>query len=584
MHSAMPTTRARNVSVAAWPWCTPDRAAVWFPALVAVICYLPALRNGFALDDRIIIADDGPLHALGTLAGALGRAYWYDAGHLYRPLTTLAFGLEWAVGRGSPLVFHAVNLMWHAVVASLVARLALRWWPPVAAGAAGLWFAVHPVHAEAVANIVGRSELVCGAALIGLALLAAPPPRPRGGTGATEGSSPRVVTRLTLWLAFGLAASAMASKETGVVAPAIAWAAAVTPLHGDARSNAQRRADAWRLTRAAAAGVVCLLAARWLVLGTLAGDDPHYAFTLATGWRGTALALATVPRAVALVLVPQWPRLDYSPPDSDILHPNAALVCVGALLVVAGAAAVAAHVRRPARWSFAACLAACTYAPVSNLMVRTGVVLADRTLYAPSVAVALAVGAAIGAACTGATAPRRRLVMAGAGALAAIGGAIGAAIAVRASAVWRDTPTAFAAIRDRSPTSYVGHFMCAEAKDATGDPRGARAEYAAAIALTPHHAPLLYMAAANALRLHDTAAARMLLARAVALRPDPPRPRTALIALDLEHGDTVAARQLLRDGLARDSTQRQWRSELQGLSIPSPSPSPTGVAVRPASR
>jgi hypothetical protein len=287
-----------------------------------------------------------------------------------------------------------------------------------------------------------------------------------------------------------------------------------------------------------------------------------------------------VPRAVSLMLLPQWPRLDYSPPDSEILHPNAALACVGAVLVLAGAAAVATHMRRPAPWSFVACLAACTYAPVSNLVVRTGVVVADRTLYAPSVAVALAVGATIGAACAGATAARRRLVVAGAGALAAMG----AAIAVRAVGAWRDTPTAFAAIRDRSPTSYVGHFMCAEARDAAGDPRGARDEYAAAIALTPHHAPLLYMAAANALRLRDTAAARALLARAVTLEPDPPRPRTALIALYLDHGDTVAARQLLRDGLARDSTQRQWRSELQGLSIPSPSPSSTGVPVRPASR
>ena len=35
--------------------------AVLVPALIAILCYLPALRNGFALDDVIIVANDGAL-------------------------------------------------------------------------------------------------------------------------------------------------------------------------------------------------------------------------------------------------------------------------------------------------------------------------------------------------------------------------------------------------------------------------------------------------------------------------------------------------------------------------------------------
>jgi hypothetical protein len=506
----------------------------WVPAVVAVLCYLPALRDGFALDDVVIIANDAAIHHLSTLVAALGRPYWYDVGHLYRPLTTLSFGLEWTAGHGTPLLFHAVNIAWHAGISALVAKLALRWWPAPAALAAGLWYAIHPVHAEAVANIVGRSELVCGGALLGLALLATTAPPAIGPAGTVRTGR----ERLTLWLAFGLAACAMASKETGVVAPAVVWAAAITPLANDGRTAAARRVLALRLASAGAAGVGCLLAARWLILGTLAGDAPHYAFELARGWHGRLLALATVPHGLSLMLVPQPPRLDYSPPDALILHPDPALVALGAAIVVAAIAVLWRHARKPAPWSFVAAYGALTYAPVSNLLVRSGVVLADRTLYSPSVAIAIAAGAGILAAWTA----RKWVAVGAAGAIAA-----------------------FAAIRDRSPSSYLGHFTIAELRDRAGDPLGAEREYAIAVDLVPHNAAVLYLAAADAVRLRDTTLALGLLTRAMALRPDGARTRTALVELELRRGDTTSARSHLRDGLALDSTQRAWREALKRI-------------------
>src|SRR5262249_17339195 len=42
----------------------------------------------------------------------------------------------------------------------------LGWLSPFGALTAGLLFAVHPVHVEAVSNVVGRAEMVAGAALL----------------------------------------------------------------------------------------------------------------------------------------------------------------------------------------------------------------------------------------------------------------------------------------------------------------------------------------------------------------------------------------------------------------------------------
>jgi protein O-mannosyl-transferase len=508
------------------------------------VCYLPVLGNGFALDDTAIIRDNIRLHALRTLPEALALPYWYVEGHLYRPLTTLSFGLEWALGRGHPLLFHATNLAWHAIVTALVVCLALRWWPPLAALFAGIWFAVHPVHAEVVANIVGRSELVCAAALLGVALLAS----------AMPGLDAPAERRREWWTAFVLAAAAMASKEIGAVAPIIAWAAAITPTTA---SGPRDRRRAWRLAGATALGVGVLIAARLIVLGSFAGDEPHYAFTLVHGLRALMLALATIPTAVGLLLVPQPPRLDYSPPESVIFHPPAVAAGLGLALVLAAMLVVLWHARRPNRWSLACCMAVAAYAPVSNLLVRTGIVVADRTLYSASIGVALVVGGAVAAAC----AARRWLHVA----LAAVVTAAGTMFTVASLGAWHDSRSAFIAIRDRSPTSFIGHYMVAKVYDVDGDPAAAHLEYARALALTPHNSPLLYMAGANDFRLHDTTAAIDLITQSVALGPTHARARTALATLKLERGDTATAVRLLREGLALDSTQRTWRAMLEGL-------------------
>src|SRR2546426_8447154 len=98
---------------------------------------------------------------------------WNLTGTLYRPLTVASFALDWLLD--GPVWFHAVNMLWHAAASVAVAVLARRWAGWQAGLAAGVLFPLHPVHLEAVADRVGRNELM--AACFTLLALYAPPGR-----------------------------------------------------------------------------------------------------------------------------------------------------------------------------------------------------------------------------------------------------------------------------------------------------------------------------------------------------------------------------------------------------------------------
>ena len=129
-------------------------------ALCAVVVYLGALWNRFAFDDLPIVLWNSLFGRPGAWWRAFGASYWPPelGGGMYRPLTISTYALDWLVGRIA--WFHAANLLWHAGASVALAAIARRWSGDRAALAAGLIFAVHPVHVEAVANVAGRAELM----------------------------------------------------------------------------------------------------------------------------------------------------------------------------------------------------------------------------------------------------------------------------------------------------------------------------------------------------------------------------------------------------------------------------------------
>src|SRR5437899_547759 len=118
------------------------------------------------MDDVAIIVTNPLVAEPAGVWRAFGAPYWPPdlGGRLYRPLIIAAFALDRMLD--GAVWFHAANLLWHGAAAVAVAVLARRWADTTGGLVAGVLFAVHPVHVEAVANVVGRAELLAGVSVV----------------------------------------------------------------------------------------------------------------------------------------------------------------------------------------------------------------------------------------------------------------------------------------------------------------------------------------------------------------------------------------------------------------------------------
>lgn len=198
--AALPAPASR-ADAEARRWFRADVLTTAALSLFAAIVFANALSNGFVLDDRGILLGNPLVQQLGQSWRAFAMPYWPEAlgAGQYRPLGILGFAIDWRLSGGDPAWFHAVNVAWHALATFLVWRLARELMMPAGAIACAALFAVHPVHVEAVANVVGRLE--CMAAVFALGALLA--------------------HRKSSWLALPLFALALLSKENAIVAIAL---------------------------------------------------------------------------------------------------------------------------------------------------------------------------------------------------------------------------------------------------------------------------------------------------------------------------------------------------------------------------
>lgn len=386
----------------------------------AVVVYLGALWNRFALDDLYIVVLNPLVHSPSGIWRVFVEPYWPGnlTGSLYRPLTVATYAIDWLVD-GSAW-FHAVNILWHAGVSVAVAALARRWAGATAALAAGFLFAVHPVHVEAVANVVGRNDLMAGA----FTLLAVYSALERHSVG---------------WSTAAMALGILSKESAAVVPGLVVWAW----LLGLSAPSPRKRAAfiaSWLLVGAAYAAL------RWAVLREYAGfvtKAPVFLGESALTVRLTAVsALGDVAR---LLVFPLILRMDYSPEERTAVRSVFDGRFVGGMLCLAAWAALIVLMWRRGRKieAFGLGWIGIAYLPVANLLFPIGILIAERTLYLPSVGLAVAAGAWLQSA-----PPRVARLLIG---LILVAG--GARTALRVPA-WRDNATATLSLLDDSPRSY----------------------------------------------------------------------------------------------------------------------------------
>src|SRR5262249_17722180 len=125
----------------------------------------------------------------------------------------------------------------------------------------------------------------------------------------------------------------------------------------------------------------------------IGGDVPHPALVVGSWAVRQRLALATAVQTLGALLVPHPAPIDVAPTLAQASAPSLGFAAIGLGVVAAACLIVVKHCIRPSVATLAVAIAAFTIAPTANLLFASGVVLAGRTLYSPSIGVALLGGA-----------------------------------------------------------------------------------------------------------------------------------------------------------------------------------------------
>jgi len=492
--------------------------------IAAVALYLPTIRYGFVQDDRAIIVSNPAARSIGAGLAAFDDPYWprETGAGLYRPVTILSYALDWTLFGGRPGWMHVMNALWHGLATVLFVALLARWLPPVSALAAGLVFAWHPVHVEAVASLVGRAELLAAVGILGAVLAA------RRGQWA---------------LAVLCAALAMLSKEHGVIVGIVI----LLDKWLQPSEDKPYPTGFW-----IALGVVTLgFLGAWLSIGWVGENDAAGVFYGTGTWGRLAIALPAALRAVMLLVWPASLSVDYSP---QVIPARASfsLAALLGLCVVVGVPALAWWCRRrgPAT-SFAAGLAALSYLPTSNFFFASGVALAERNLY-----LAVALPAAL-VAWGGTWLAARRGVRPAVVAAAILVAVCGWRSLARLPA-WQDNRAQLLTLLSDHPESYRAHASAAAVLAGLHDTAGARREYRAADSLFSGDPYLDGAHAIFLIGIGDTAAAVPLIARRAGARVGERMTLRAQFLLELARRRSTDARTIADSASRRFAGERLW--------------------------
>jgi len=518
------------------------RAAALVVVAVAALVHTNTLWNQFAYDDVHQIVENEAIQSLETLPGALVRPYWPDDyGRelgLWRPATTATLGLLHAAGDGGPVLFHLANVLAHAAVSVLVLLLSATLMPLTPSLVGSLVFAVHPLHVEAVANAIGIAEILSALAILAACLVHIRAPERTGW--------PRALAMGALYaVAFG-------AKESGVTLPGLIFlvdAARKRIAFGDLASYMR---DRWRPYLVMAVVAVALLVGRYAVLGSIANPFAPLGADI----------LAEIPRIwtlgevwthyVRLWVFPLDLASDYSPnviPISFSWHATnvvGVVVVIGILLMtlVAWRSPVASPGGDSAKSAaFGIVWFVVAVSPIANVVFLSGVLLAERTLYLPSVGLAVATGWLAGRVAR----ERPRLAWA-ALALALAAGSYRTWIR---NPEWRDNQAVFNTMLRDIPHSGRSQWILGDEFLKAGSVQQGLLAYRAAIDMLGGHYTVVTDISQRLMGIGNYRAAESLLRFSWRERPELPLAPSLIAWIRAQHGDASGTEHWSRLSLER---------------------------------
>jgi hypothetical protein len=407
-----------------------QRNFVWL-ALANLMVALPALTGSWVYDD-IVMASSPLMDDLGDLFAVFGRtsadylgarAADSYAGVTYRPLS-MASLIAVQATLGAPLPHHLLSFALHLLVVAALFYALTGVCNPSFAGLMAGAFALHPCAIESYGWINGRSDLLAGLGLAGVAY---------GLTRETRNA------RVFVWVFVGTLGAGL-SKETGLVACALLIGSFALPVRG-LPSRVDMLRSAATLASGAAGAAMSLGIHLWATQARPLGStslvsllgSPTLIFRL------LAVALESAIPSPRAMLGLAWQL------DQPASVPRTALVCGGAALWLA------LLIRR--RFRSAALLAAALITLLPCLMVRHGLWNGfDRYMYMPLILLSLGV-ASSGLAeryVVVAERPRRIVALAGACLLGATSFATSTGYASQTAFI-----NSMVGMRPEDPTGYL---------------------------------------------------------------------------------------------------------------------------------
>lgn len=347
---------------------------------VAIAASIAGVSNDFVQDDLPIIRDNPATHDPTDYRTIFTEPYWPEGFQrdLFRPLTTWTLSLQWAVSDGSTRPFRILSYLLKALVSLAAFSLFLRVLPFSIAFAVALLFAAHPVHVESVAMAVNQAEL--WVALLTILMVRGYIDARRRGSLSTGD-----------WLALGgFYLLACLFKEHAVIIPGLLLLTEYSGLIG------QRPTQPDRTIWTGYAWLGCIgagfLGMRSWVLNDFVGSFTAEALREQGIVGRTLTMLQVVPEWIRLLVWPARLLPDYSP---SVILPAATwgpsqslgVAILGGVLLLGWTMRTAAPTVL-----FGIAWFAVAIFPVSNILIPTGIVMAERTLFLPSVGAMLACG------------------------------------------------------------------------------------------------------------------------------------------------------------------------------------------------